>query len=185
MHIFIKLNDIHQFNLQLIALGDCPKTLGDEPMELTSQQGHYANAFLDFKFHCRGHVTAWRYFRVRYEERSAFVTIWRMIDGANDHYKIISKTELPPSHLGLQTVTLAQPIPVERDDFIGTHYTDRDSAGFLSICPASDPDCVPPTTLYQVFQFQVFDEELTPGFTWEIKAPTSSRAVALQAIMTY
>ena len=168
----------------IIVLDACPQALGDEPTKLTMEQGHMSNAFLDFKFRCRGHVTAWRYFRVKYTDRSAFVTTWRKIHGATDRYKIISKTELPPSPLGAQTVTPNQPIPVERDDFIAVHFTGQGTSGFLPICPRSDPACLSGTT-YSVFQFGIYDEELHVRFSMEIDAPTSSRGVALQAIVVY
>ena len=107
----------------------CPKIIGREPTSLPRLGDTQANLMLNNRFICDGYVQQFTYFRGN-PEGSAYVGIWRQI--GDMEFILRHRVELPPAPVGIHTVHLSPPIPVDRGDFLGVHYSANTGVGIVA-----------------------------------------------------
>jgi hypothetical protein len=139
---------------------------------------------LNNRFTCDGFVQDFTYFRGT-PEGSAYVGIWRQY--GDMEFILRHRVELPPAIVGIHTVTMDPPVPVERGDFLGIHYSSWARVGIIANSIPED-NVLDESELYQTLCINVHDEEIainTPldfsGYRHDLQRKT----FALSGLMNY
>ncbi|XP_012944719.1 basement membrane-specific heparan sulfate proteoglycan core protein [Aplysia californica] len=162
----------------------CPSYVGRKPDYLPRNGSNWANLLINNAFPCEGQVVGWEYYRL-IRDGSAFVGVWRQ--SADSEFMLVRKTELPSADVGVQTVTVDSPIPVQRGDFIGIFYPRSTPNNVIAQATLAD-DVVASTELYQDYNAQIYDDMLSEGIDFNINAvPFESRnaTFSIRAVMDY
>jgi len=168
----------------------CPTSLGREPTSLPRLADDWSvSLMLSNQVTCDSTLLQIVYFRGA-PEGTAYAGVWRQL--AEDEYVLKHRITLPPDIIGIHRVDLADPLPVERGDFLGIHYPraarDDDGSGSGGIVVHSVPAdaVVDPQHFYQTLVVDAADEDFPTDRTIRLSAFNSrleSRAFALQAVL--
>jgi len=137
---------------------------------------------------CDSTIRQFVYFR-GVPDATAFVGIWRQL--AQDEFILKHRVVLPPAVIGIHRVSVADPLPVERGDFLGIHYPrdgGRDvapSGGVVAYSVLAD-GVVDREYFYQTLVVDAADEDLPTDRTIRLSSfsrQLESRVFAFQATL--
>ena len=141
----------------LYEVGSKPSALDrtDAPKEL--------QLFRNYRFPCDGEVQSWIYYRSS-TGHDSYVTVWRYysLNGNDNQFRMISKTNLPDAAVGVHTVRLNTPILVQKGDFIGIVHESQAPNSQLPYCEQANDTC--PGGLYSpVLTINIYSNSLSVG----------------------
>jgi len=162
----------------------CPKTIGRDPTSLPRLGDAQANLMLNNRFICDGFLRDFTYFRGT-PYGTAYVGVWRQYGDLE--FILRHKVELPPAPIGIHTINIDPPIPVELGDFLGIHYSADTNTGIIASSIPED-GVLDDNELYQTLCIDVRDDRITlntpldfTGYSHDLQRKT----FALSGLLNY
>lgn len=164
-------------------------SLGRDPTSLPQLADNWrASLMLNKQVTCDSTLTQIVYFRGA-PDGTAYVGVWRQL--AQDEYILKHRVVLPPAPIGIHRVEVADPLPVERGDFIGLHYprdggADGSSVRGIVVHSVPEDGEVDLEHFYQTLVVDAADEDFPTDRTIQLSSFQSHlerRMFALQAIL--
>jgi len=111
---------------------------------------------LNNRFICDGFLAEVAYFRGS-PDGSFYIGVWKQ-DSENS-FILRHRIEVPPAPIGIHHMTLPEPLPVERGDFLGIHYPRATDEGVI-VHSIREDGVIPAQEMFQTLVIDVFDEDL-------------------------